>query len=57
MGPCELIDLIGHDTNFAVTNSVYAANFFDKRYVPSLVQAEMVAGGLFGRQSGRGFYA
>ena len=57
MGPCELIDLIGHDTNFAVTNSVYAANFFDKRYVPSLVQAEMVAGGLFGRKSGRGFYA
>ena len=30
---------------------------FDKRYVPSLVQAEMVAGGLFGRKSGRGFYA
>jgi 3-hydroxybutyryl-CoA dehydrogenase len=57
MGPCELMDLIGHDTNFAVTNSVYAANFYDKRYVPSLVQAEMVAGGLLGRKSGRGFYA
>jgi 3-hydroxybutyryl-CoA dehydrogenase len=56
MGPCELMDLIGHDTNFAVTNSVYAANFFDKRYVPSLLQAEMVAGGLLGRKSGRGFY-
>ena len=47
MGPCELMDLIGHDTNFAVTNSVYEANFFDKRYLPSLVQAEMVAGGPF----------
>ncbi|MFT3954332.1 MAG: 3-hydroxyacyl-CoA dehydrogenase [Piscinibacter sp.] len=57
MGPCELMDLIGHDTNFAVTNSVYAANFNDKRYVPSLVQGEMVAGGLLGRKSGRGFYA
>jgi 3-hydroxybutyryl-CoA dehydrogenase len=57
MGPCELMDLIGHDTNFAVTRSVYEANFFDKRYVPSLVQAEMVAGGLLGRKSGRGFYA
>ena len=56
MGPCELMDLIGHDTNFAVTQSVYAANFFDKRYVPSGVQAEMVAGGLLGRKSGRGFY-
>ncbi len=56
MGPCELMDLIGHDTNFAVTNSVYEANFYDKRYVPSLVQKEMVDGGLFGRKSGRGFY-
>jgi 3-hydroxybutyryl-CoA dehydrogenase len=56
MGPCELMDLIGHDTNFAVTNSVYEANFFDKRFVPSLVQREMVDGGLLGRKSGRGFY-
>ncbi len=56
MGPCELMDLIGHDTNFAVTKSVYEANFFDKRYVPSLVQREMVEGGLLGRKSGRGFY-
>jgi 3-hydroxybutyryl-CoA dehydrogenase len=56
MGPCELMDLIGHDTNFAVTNSVYAANFFDKRYQPSGVQQEMVDGGLLGRKSGRGFY-
>jgi 3-hydroxybutyryl-CoA dehydrogenase len=56
MGPCELMDLIGHDTNFAVTNSVYEANFFDKRYVPSLLQKEMVDGGLLGRKSGRGFY-
>ena len=56
MGPCELMDLIGHDTNFAVTKSVFEANFYDKRFVPSLVQAEMVAGGLLGRKSGRGFY-
>src|SRR3954469_16836330 len=56
MGPCELMDLIGHDTNFAVTQSVFEANFFDKRYQPSLVQREMVDGGLLGRKSGRGFY-
>ncbi len=56
MGPCELMDLIGHDTNFAVTNSVYEANFYDKRYVPSLVQKELVDGGLLGRKNGRGFY-
>lgn len=56
MGPCELMDLIGHDTNFSVTQSVYEANFYDKRYAPSLVQREMVEGGLLGRKSGRGFY-
>ena len=56
MGPCELMDLIGHDTNFAVTRSVYAANFYDKRFAPSLVQQELVDGGLLGRKSGRGFY-
>ncbi|MBY0237662.1 MAG: 3-hydroxyacyl-CoA dehydrogenase, partial [Burkholderiaceae bacterium] len=38
MGPCELMDLIGHDTNFLVTQSVFEANFGDKRFVPSLVQ-------------------
>jgi 3-hydroxybutyryl-CoA dehydrogenase len=56
MGPCELMDLIGHDTNFAVTESVYAANFGDKRFAPSLVQRELVDGGLLGRKSGRGFF-
>jgi 3-hydroxybutyryl-CoA dehydrogenase len=56
MGPCELMDLIGHDTNFSVTQSVYEANFFDKRYQPSLVQRELVDGGLLGRKSGQGFF-
>jgi 3-hydroxybutyryl-CoA dehydrogenase len=56
MGPCELMDLIGHDTNFAVTSSIYAANFYDKRFVPSLVQQELVEGGLLGRKTKRGFY-
>jgi len=56
MGACELMDLIGHDTNFAVTQSVYDANFGDKRFMPSLVQRELVDGGLLGRKSGRGFY-
>lgn len=56
MGPCELMDLIGQDINLAVTRSVYAASFQDKRFAPSLVQQEMVDGGLLGRKSGRGFY-
>lgn len=57
MGPCALMDLIGHDTNFAVTQSVFAANFYDKRFVPSIVQRELVDGGLLGRKTGRGFYS
>ena len=56
MGPCQLTDLIGHDTNFAVTSSVYEANFYDKRFMPSLVQRELVDGGLLGRKSKQGFY-
>jgi 3-hydroxybutyryl-CoA dehydrogenase len=56
MGACELMDLIGHDTNFAVTQSVFDANFGDKRFAPSLVQRELVDGGLLGRKTGRGFF-
>jgi 3-hydroxybutyryl-CoA dehydrogenase len=57
MGPCELMDLIGHDTNFSVTQSVFEANFFDRRFTPSWVQRELVDGGLLGRKTGRGFYS
>ena len=56
MGPCELMDLIGHDTNFAVTNSVFETNFQDRRYTPSLVQQALIDGGFLGRKAGRGFY-
>jgi 3-hydroxybutyryl-CoA dehydrogenase len=56
MGPFELMDLIGHDTNFAVTTSVFEAFFFDRRFTPSIIQKELVDGGLLGRKAGRGFY-
>lgn len=56
MGPFELMDFIGHDVNFAVTRSVFDACFADRRYVPSLIQQELVAAGRLGRKSGRGFY-
>ena len=56
MGPCELMDLIGHDVNFAVTRSVWQAFFHDPRYQPSLVQQQLVDAGWLGRKSGRGFY-
>ena len=56
MGPFAVMDLIGHDVNFAVTRSVYDAMSQDARYKPSLVQEELVNAGLLGRKSGRGFY-
>lgn len=56
MGPFELMDLIGHDVNFAVTSSVFAAYFNDPRFTPSIMQQELVNAGFLGRKSGRGFY-
>jgi len=56
MGPFELMDLIGHDVNYAVTESVHAAYYGDQRFTPSLLQKELVDGGFLGIKSGRGFY-
>ncbi len=56
MGPCELMDLIGHDVNFAVTRSVFEACFHDPRYRPSQLQRDLVDAGWLGRKAGRGFF-
>jgi len=56
MGAFELMDLIGHDVNYAVTLSVYNAYYGDSRFQPSLIQKELVDGGYLGRKTGRGFY-
>lgn len=56
MGSFELMDLIGHDVNYAVTESVFNAFYHDGRFKPSLSQLELVNAGFLGRKSGRGFY-
>lgn len=56
MGPFELMDLIGNDVNYAVTESVFHAFYQDPRYRPSLVQKRHVEAGWLGRKSGRGYY-
>ena len=56
MGPFELTDLIGHDVNYAVTQSVFHAYYADDRFIPSLIQQELVLAGRLGRKSGQGFY-
>ncbi|RMG68875.1 MAG: 3-hydroxybutyryl-CoA dehydrogenase [Bacteroidetes bacterium] len=56
MGPFELMDLIGVETNHAVTQSMYAAFFQDEKFRPSLLQQQKVDAGHFGRKTRRGFY-
>jgi 3-hydroxybutyryl-CoA dehydrogenase len=56
MGPFELMDLIGHDVNFAVTSSLFESYFGEPRYRPSYLQQRLVKAGLLGRKTGQGVY-
>ncbi|MBL7859169.1 MAG: 3-hydroxybutyryl-CoA dehydrogenase [Cyclobacteriaceae bacterium] len=56
MGPFELMDLIGIDTNFSVTNSIYHSFHQDSKFRPSRLQQQKVDAGHHGRKSGKGFY-
>ena len=56
MGPFRLMDLIGVDTNFSVTSSLYESFHQEARFRPSRVQQQKVDAGHHGRKSGRGFY-
>lgn len=56
MGPFQLMDLIGVDTNFAVTTSMYNAFHQEPKFRPSRLQQQKVDAGQHGRKSGKGFY-
>ena len=56
MGPFELMDLVGVDTGFEVSQSFYEQSFGEPRWRPSPIAARYVAAGLHGRKSGRGYY-
>lgn len=56
MGPFTLMDYIGNDINYTVTETVFAAFYYDPRYKPSLTQKRHSEAGWYGRKSGRGYY-
>jgi 3-hydroxybutyryl-CoA dehydrogenase len=56
MGPFQLMDFIGNDVNYTVTESVFTAFYFDPRYKPSFTQKRLSEAGYLGRKSGKGFY-
>ena len=56
MGPFELMDMIGHDVNYIVTETVFTAFYFDPKFKPSFTQKRLLEAGFLGRKSGRGFY-
>mgnify|MGYP001135823521 CR=1 FL=1 len=56
MGPFELMDFIGNDVNYTVTETVFEAFYFDPRYKPSFTQKRFTEAGYLGRKSGKGYY-
>ena len=56
LGPFELMDLIGVETNLAVTKSIYQEFQQEHRFRPNRFQQQLVDAGHFGRKTGKGFY-
>jgi len=56
MGPFELMDLIGVDTNFSVTSSMFQSFHFESRFRPNRIQQQKVDAGHYGKKGGKGFY-
>jgi len=56
MGPFKLMDLIGNDINYAVSQSVYEQLDKPERLKPSFIQEQKVKEGKLGKKSGEGYY-
>lgn len=56
MGPFTLMDFIGNDINYAVTQSVWEACYYESRYKPSFTQRNLVSAQWFGKKTGKGYY-
>ena len=56
MGPFRLMDLIGVDTNYSVTEAMFNSFHQDAKFRPSRIQQQKVDAGHHGRKSGKGFY-
>jgi 3-hydroxybutyryl-CoA dehydrogenase len=56
MGPFELMDFIGNDVNYTVTETVFTAFYYDARYKPSFTQKRLSEAGYLGRKTGKGYY-
>jgi len=56
MGPFKLMDLIGIDVNYSVSNIIWNALGKPERLLPSVLQKEKVEANELGRKTGKGFY-
>jgi 3-hydroxybutyryl-CoA dehydrogenase len=56
MGPFELMDFIGNDVNYKVTETVWEQFFYEPRFKPSFTQKRLYEAKFYGRKSGRGYY-
>lgn len=56
MGPFELMDFIGNDINYKVTETVWEQFFYEPRFKPSFTQKRLFEAKYFGRKSGKGYY-
>ena len=55
MGPLEVIDFIGLDTELSIAETLYEETK-DPKYAPPLLLRKMVTTGWLGRKTGKGFY-